>query len=576
MGPTTHVCHVIEQPGADAVRRARTTALMRSMFSVPTLTVLLLMACVAVVALDPPSPRILLQGLLWTPLIAATQLTRITATPQMRVDRSLASIVVVAAALLLPVGAVVAFTFIGLLSPQELNRQASLVMALFNRAQFALSGAAAAAAAALIGVDSVWRLALAGIVASVAFAVVNNLFLASVMVIRRARTWRPALIDASNPFPRFVQNAAVSTTLSVLLAVLVRDVGWWSVGLLAAPLWLSHSAQGSARRAQDRAEQLADRVRELETLNNLSGELLSVHAVADVPGIVSAALERALGTDVTVDLTGARDASAVPSVPVAGSEPAAILVPDGMDDDARTVVEASAALLGLTLTRLAVEDELAETERARTALTARILEEATHERSRIAVGIHDNVLPQFAAAAMRIDILEVTLQRDPSGAGDLIDSAMEAVNTGIAELRDTLEALSGSTLVPGGLRDGVGKLLAELQSRTGVRARLDAPDPMPAVPFAVELLAFETVRGTLANVERHAAATSFRVELNTDDGRLVALMHDDGRGFDPETVGRRSHGLALMRQRAELARGRLDVSSASGVGTTVRLEVPTW
>jgi signal transduction histidine kinase len=542
----------------------------------PAYSAALVLACVAVFLSDIPPRNVLLQGLLWMPLVAIGQMTRVTALPGLAVDVTLSSIVIVAEALLLPPQAVVLFTFVGLLSVREVRREATLVMALFNRAQYALSGVAAAVAVGLIPGRGTWWIMVAALVASVVFELVNIVFITVVLVVRRGLPWKQALVDTANPFPSFAVNTGVSSTLSLLLVVLVRDVGWWSVALLAAPLWLGHSAQRSARRAQDRAEQLADRVRDLETLNNLSGELLGVRSAANVPGIVSAALERALGTGVAVHLTGSRDPDAVPSVPVAGSEPAAILVPEGIDDEARTVVEASAALLGLTLTRLAVERELAETERARTALTARILEEATRERSRIAIGIHDNVLPLFAAAAMKIDILEMTLMRDPAGAGELIDSTMEAVNTGIAELRDTLEALRRSTLVPGSLREGVSSLLADLQSRTGVRATLDAPDPMPAVPFAVELLAFETVRGALANVEQHAGATSLQVELNTDDGKLVALMRDNGRGFDPETVGKRSHGLALMRQRAELARGRLDVSSTSGVGTTVRLEVPTW
>lgn len=542
-----------------------------------TFSGLLMAACVAIVARAVPSPDVLVQGLLWMPLIAAAQMTRVVALPQIEVDRSLASIVIVAAALLLPVEAVVLFTFVGLLSPQEVNRQASLVMALFNRAQFALSGAAAAIAAAAAMGDGAWRLVIAVVAASVAFALANNFFLAVIVIIRRGVPWRQAVEDVSNPFPRFLQNAVVSATLSLLLAVLVRDVGWWSVALLAAPLWLSHSAQRSARRAQDRAEELADRVRELEMLNNLSGELLSVRAVEDVPEIVATALEKALGgAIVEIDLTGARDAGAVPSLPVTGCEPAAILVPSGIDGDVRAVVEASAALLGLTLTRLELEAELAATERARTALTGRILEEATHERSRIAMGVHDDVLPLFAAAQMKIDTLEMTLERDPARAGVLIDSAMQAVTDGIAELRDTLESLRRSTLVPGTLVEGVRKLLAELQTRTGVRTSLTAPEPQPDLPFAVELLTFETVRGGLANVEKHAGATALQVQLDVDDGRLVLLMQDDGRGFDPTTVGRRSHGLALMRQRAELARGHFEVSGAPGAGTTVRLEVPTW
>jgi signal transduction histidine kinase len=99
---------------------------------------------------------------------------------------------------------------------------------------------------------------------------------------------------------------------------------------------------------------------------------------------------------------------------------------------------------------------------------------------------------------------------------------------------------------------------------------------MPQLPFAVEVLAYETVRGCLANVEKHAGATTVQVLFRCGGGKLVVLMQDDGRGFDPMAIGSRSHGLALMRQRAELARGSFAITGAPDAGTTVQLEVPTW
>jgi signal transduction histidine kinase len=552
---------------------------------------LLLAGCGAIIASGSLSVSIL-DALFWIPLIAIANVVRLSTLPEVDLGITLGSIVIVAAALLFPPDAVVLFTLIGALNEREIRGEATLVMAIFNRAMAALSGAAASWAATLVYAATggrSWQVVPAALAAVIGMDLANTGLLAVMLVVRRGRSWVDALGDAANPFPRFAMNAAVSAMLSLLVVVLVRDVGRWAVVLVAIPVWLSYSAQRSARQAQDRAEELADRVRELEVLNELSSALLSVRTVPQIPGIVASALEQALATPtVVVDLDGASGAT-VPDrvsiaaveptadrVSIAGAEPAAIVVPGGIDEGATAVVEASAALVGLTLTRLQLESELAETERARTALTGRILEEATHERSRIALAVHDDVLPLFAAAQMKIDTLDTTLERDPSLAGELADGAMRAVTEGITQLRDTLEALRRNTLVPGTLRPGVSMLLADMQSRTGVRTSLDAPDPLPSLPFAVELLAFETIRGALANVEKHAGAAALLVELHVNDGRLVVLMRDDGRGFDPTTVGQRRHGLVLMRQRAELARGRLEVSSMLGAGTAVRLEVPTW
>jgi signal transduction histidine kinase len=542
-------------------------------------SLLLLACCCAIIAIGPLSAS-LPDALFWIPLIAVANVLRLSTLPEVDLGTTLGSIVMVAAALLFTPPAAAAFTLIGALNEREIRGDAPLVMAVFNRTMCALSAALASGAALLVyaALDGrTWQVVPAALAAVVAFELANTVLLAVMLVVRRGRTWAEGLAEAANPFPRFALNAGVSTMLSLLVVVLVRDVGRWAVVLIAIPLWLSHSAQRSARQAEDRAEELADRVRELETLNALSGSLLSARSAGEASGIVAIAVGRALDRpDVAVTLNGADGSPGITRVGVVGSEPAAVLIPGDIDDSTSAVVEASAALLGLTLTRLELEAELAETERARTALTARILEEATHERSRIALAVHDDVLPLFAAAQMKIDTLEAALEHDPLSAGALVDSALHAVTDGITQLRDTLEALRRNTLVPGTLRQGIGILLADLQSRTGVRTSLEAADPLPPLPFAVELLAFETIRGGLANVARHAGATTVLVRLEVDDGRLVVLMRDDGRGFDPTTVGRRRHGLALMRQRAELAKGQLDVSSAVGDGTAVRLEVPTW
>jgi len=540
---------------------------------------LLLVASCTIIATSDPSSY-LTDALFWIPLIAVANLYELSILPEGELDVTLGPRVIVAAAVLVPPSAVVLFTLVGYLHRRELRGEAPLAMSVFNRSMHALSGAAAAAAAAVVyaiaGADS-WQILPAALAAVVFYDIVNTLLVTVTIVFRRGRSWSQALAESTNPVPRFALNASVAAMLSVLLAVLIRDVGRWSVVLVVIPLWLSHSAQRSARVAQDRAEELAARVRELEMINDLSTELLTVRDPASVVPIASRALAAQYGSGgAVIDMDGTAAAPDDRRVMITGAEPAAIVVADGFAEP-RAVIEALASLVGLTLSRLELERELAETERARTALTARILEEATHERSRIAVEMHDDVLPLFAGAQMQIDNVDMLLEMEaPEQAMEVIEKATTGVSDGIRALRDTLEALRQSTLVPGTVTEGVRKLLADLQARTGVRATVEAPDPMPEVPFAIELLAYETIRGSLANVEKHAHASSVHVEFRHEGDRLVVLMRDDGRGFDPTKVGMRSHGVALMRQRAELARGSFDITGAPDEGTTVRLEVPTW
>jgi NarL family two-component system sensor histidine kinase YdfH len=80
----------------------------------------------------------------------------------------------------------------------------------------------------------------------------------------------------------------------------------------------------------------------------------------------------------------------------------------------------------------------------------------------------------------------------------------------------------------------------------------------------------------LANVARHAHAHQVWVRVAAQDGALEIAVRDDGRGFDPQAVnGEAGHyGLIGLRERARLAGGALEITSAPGAGTTLRLRLP--
>ena len=78
----------------------------------------------------------------------------------------------------------------------------------------------------------------------------------------------------------------------------------------------------------------------------------------------------------------------------------------------------------------------------------------------------------------------------------------------------------------------------------------------------------------VANAVRHAGAGVVRVRVRRGAGGLDLTVADDGRGFDVAAAAGLGFGLALMRGRAALAGGRLQVRSTPGGGTVVRMILP--
>ena len=517
-------------------------------------------------AVDAPVPT-----LLWILFIAAANLLTIPAAPKWNIDASLGAPVSVAAAVILSPPLALLVNFFGFANEREWRRGTSPWLVLFNRTQMALSAAAAAVAANL----QPWGLIVGALVAVIVYTVVNTTAISLQVLLRRNVQLVEAAKGSAAPFPHFMLDFGLVTLLSVLIVIGHEQVGPLAVLLLALPLWLGYSALRSAREAEDRAEQLAARVRELETLHALGNELLTARDLERVRIIAMGALRSALDTDsVDVAVQGDVRQGLVP-VAVPGAEPFTIGVPPGLSEQARAGVEAIAGLLGNALQRVRLERELGAVERARTALSGQILEEGTRERNRIALQVHDEVLPYLAAAEIQADNVRSALSRqDGVRADELAKATQQLVHDGIHRLREVIAALRRQIVTPGGLRQALLGALEEVRLSAGVEGALDAPDPLPPLPLAVEILILETVRGCLANVANHAKADTVEVHVGVADGRIRLDIRDNGAGFDPAAVPPGHHGLGLMTQRVELARGTFHIQSEQGAGTTVHVEVP--
>lgn len=511
------------------------------------------------------------EAVAWVLFISAASLLTVPMLPKVDVDAGLGAPVSVAAAVVLQPPLALVVNLVSVAGERELSGGASLWVIGFNRGQVALS----AGAASLAAHNQPWGPVAGTLVAVVVYNLVN----AGAVSVAAWCLGRLGLSEAAKgaaaPFPRFAVDFGLVALLALIVVGSYPSVGVFSVALMVLPLWLGYSALRSARESEDRAEELDLRVRDLETLNALGAELLAARRRDDVPAIGERALRAALDSDdVEVSLAGEiRPGLAVVKVP--GAEPAAIGVAADLGERSLSVAEGIGGLLGMTLQRMELEQELAEVERARAALSSQILEEGTRERSRIALEIHDDVLPFLAAAEIQADNVRSALVAvDRERADRLATATRDAVHDGIAQLRGVIDALRRQVVVPGGLRHGLVEALNELRLKHGVDGRLHAPEPLPPVPFAVEILLLETVRGCLANVARYAAASTVDVGVDVDGSSIVASVRDDGRGFDPRAVPPGHDGLALMSQRIELARGRFAVMSTPGRGTTVQVEVP--
>ena len=121
--------------------------------------------------------------------------------------------------------------------------------------------------------------------------------------------------------------------------------------------------------------------------------------------------------------------------------------------------------------------------------------------------------------------------------------------------------------------------LQRFQATYGIAVSLEVSPEIAALAIepmtGAQLL--RILQESLTNVRKHAQARSVRIGLSACDGRVEAVVQDDGRGFDPaqlEFAEANTFGLRFMRERASEVGGTVDVQPVPGQGTRVVIRVP--
>ncbi|PLS82768.1 MAG: sensor histidine kinase, partial [Actinobacteria bacterium] len=110
----------------------------------------------------------------------------------------------------------------------------------------------------------------------------------------------------------------------------------------------------------------------------------------------------------------------------------------------------------------------------------------------------------------------------------------------------------------------------------GSRVTVEAPEPLPPLPAAVEVAAYRIACEAINNAARHARARSCRVRLALEGAPerlgLVLEISDDGVGLPAER--RPGVGLHSMRERAEELGGTCIIESPPEGGARVLVRLP--
>ncbi|WP_442755593.1 ATP-binding protein [Methylocystis sp. JAN1] len=197
-------------------------------------------------------------------------------------------------------------------------------------------------------------------------------------------------------------------------------------------------------------------------------------------------------------------------------------------------------------------------EEARAAAVAR-------ERLRIAHDLHDTLVRSIVTMIAEARLIAKQTS-DPEARAALAELDAQA-RQGLWEAREAIAQTRAARREDMDLR----AIAMEFRSRwSDVEMTLDFAAGAPLASETATLFA-AVLREALHNVELHAGARRVRVALACDETGARLEVEDDGAGFDPQAPAQGHFGVAGMRERAALAGAKLEVESAPGRGTRIRL-----
>ncbi|MHA4814450.1 sensor histidine kinase [Streptomyces aculeolatus] len=257
------------------------------------------------------------------------------------------------------------------------------------------------------------------------------------------------------------------------------------------------------------------------------------------------------------------------------------------------VFAVSVVLALLTPRALAVRDERARLRSRLADAEQRLVEAqkrqgAAEERERIAREIHDTLAQGFASIVVLAEAARAGLAAEPAKSAQQLQSIERTARENLAEARVLVGAAPRSGVAAGSVAATLRRTLDRFAEDTGLVVEAELPDADCDQPTRIALL--RCTQESLANVRKHAEATTVGVVLAAGPEGIELEITDDGKGFVPGAVvpgttgtgggGRDGavpaggFGLDGMRRRLAEFGGELTVTSSPGDGTRILVTVP--
>jgi nitrate/nitrite-specific signal transduction histidine kinase len=196
------------------------------------------------------------------------------------------------------------------------------------------------------------------------------------------------------------------------------------------------------------------------------------------------------------------------------------------------------------------------------------------ERNRMAREIHDTLAQGFTGIVLQLEAAEQTLETDAAHAQQHLDRARSLAKESLNEARRSVWALRPQKLEQLPLEAAVRQETDRFIHDTDIPAVFSTAGDIVKLSSDIENALLRICQEALTNIRKHARANHVEIRMAYEEKTVRLSVHDDGIGFDPDTLSTDHFGLVIMRERAKLIGGTVEINSEIGKGTHLEVIIP--
>ena len=202
----------------------------------------------------------------------------------------------------------------------------------------------------------------------------------------------------------------------------------------------------------------------------------------------------------------------------------------------------------------------------------------TKERNRLARDIHDTLGHFLTIINVQLEKALAYRDKKPQEADQAISNAKRLASEALQDVRRSVGALRTNEDLPE-FTFSLNELVERVQSEIcTIELHIEGDENRFSKQDLQAL--YRAVQEGLTNIQKHARASHVEIDLRFEEQAATLVLRDNGRGFDVtnwqqgEPGCNSGYGLQGVQERLELVGGNLQVESAPGQGTTLRVTIP--